>query len=309
MRQHILLVGLSALGAGGLVIAACQTDDPNQCVGENCGTQSVGPSGGSGPGSGGKGGGTPGSGGMTTGGGDGGTAAMGGSAPGSGGATTGGGDGGTSTTTTGSGGSGGGPPPPVCGDGKKNQVGEFCDDGNTKAGDGCSPTCKVEKDWTCDNSMPTVCKINGCNEAIATDMTGANPVTIPTAPGAPHCIKVKQMVKITHTASGAAGQPMLVGGTYDGAKNQDALSPIQPACAEQYPAASTPTCNNGASGGCINQTTCVKGNAAEPCCVYVNLDAGNNCYTGGCYVLQVGVYPFFDNSNPAANNGAIFVVP
>ncbi|MEA2751993.1 MAG: hypothetical protein QOI41_6136 [Myxococcales bacterium] len=40
-------------------------------------------------------------------------------------------------------------PPAVCGD-KKAGVGESCDDGNTTAGDGCSPTCQIEAPyWAC----------------------------------------------------------------------------------------------------------------------------------------------------------------
>jgi fibro-slime domain-containing protein len=40
-------------------------------------------------------------------------------------------------------------PPAVCGD-KKAGVGESCDDGNTTAGDGCSPACQIEAPyWAC----------------------------------------------------------------------------------------------------------------------------------------------------------------
>jgi fibro-slime domain-containing protein len=40
-------------------------------------------------------------------------------------------------------------PPAVCGD-KKAGIGESCDDGNTTAGDGCSPTCQIEAPyWAC----------------------------------------------------------------------------------------------------------------------------------------------------------------
>jgi fibro-slime domain-containing protein len=40
-------------------------------------------------------------------------------------------------------------PPAVCGD-KVAGLGESCDDGNTKAGDGCSPTCQIEAPfWAC----------------------------------------------------------------------------------------------------------------------------------------------------------------
>jgi fibro-slime domain-containing protein len=47
--------------------------------------------------------------------------------------------------------------PPACGDGVLNQTGEDCDDGNTRAGDGCSGICKVEPNHSCpiDPSNPT----------------------------------------------------------------------------------------------------------------------------------------------------------
>lgn len=43
----------------------------------------------------------------------------------------------------------------VCGNGLV-EPGEECDDDNTEAGDGCSPTCRVEEGWTCTGS-PSVC--------------------------------------------------------------------------------------------------------------------------------------------------------
>jgi cysteine-rich repeat protein len=44
---------------------------------------------------------------------------------------------------------------PFCGDGYTDR-GEMCDDGNNKAGDGCSAACKVERWWYCDGS-PSFC--------------------------------------------------------------------------------------------------------------------------------------------------------
>ena len=44
---------------------------------------------------------------------------------------------------------------PPCGDGLLD-AGEFCDDGNTDDGDGCSSTCTVEPDSTC-TGEPSVC--------------------------------------------------------------------------------------------------------------------------------------------------------
>eukprot|EP00163_Fabomonas_tropica_P017020 TRINITY_DN302_c0_g1_i1.p1 TRINITY_DN302_c0_g1~~TRINITY_DN302_c0_g1_i1.p1 ORF type:complete len:4597 (+),score=418.58 TRINITY_DN302_c0_g1_i1:1654-13791(+) len=38
---------------------------------------------------------------------------------------------------------------PICGDGEYPEVNEECDDGNLVAGDGCSPSCGVESQWSC----------------------------------------------------------------------------------------------------------------------------------------------------------------
>jgi len=47
-------------------------------------------------------------------------------------------------------------PPSVCGD-KKAGLGESCDDGNTKAGDGCSATCQIEAPyWACAFGSPCI---------------------------------------------------------------------------------------------------------------------------------------------------------
>lgn len=72
---------------------------------------------------------------------------------GTGGTTGGGGTGGT----TSSGGTGGTTSTPTdeCGDGKMTGA-EACDDDNTNAGDGCSPTCTVEAGFAC-TGEPSVC--------------------------------------------------------------------------------------------------------------------------------------------------------
>lgn len=44
---------------------------------------------------------------------------------------------------------------PVCGNGL-SEVGESCDDGNKISGDGCSTTCLIEADYTC-NGEPSKC--------------------------------------------------------------------------------------------------------------------------------------------------------
>ena len=46
----------------------------------------------------------------------------------------------------------------ICGNGFNDS--EDCDDGNPYSGDGCSSTCKVEPNYTCDNNFPSVCTLN-----------------------------------------------------------------------------------------------------------------------------------------------------
>jgi cysteine-rich repeat protein len=59
----------------------------------------------------------------------------------------------------------------ACGDGKRNPnagANEVCDDGNTLAGDGCSPTCQQETGFTCTgaaNSLST-CTGGACGNAV-----------------------------------------------------------------------------------------------------------------------------------------------
>ncbi len=99
------------------------------------------------------------------------TSGVGGGSGGSGSGTTssssssgsGGSGGSSSTTTTGSGG-------PVCGDGTKDPS-EACDDGNTVAGDGCSPMCEIEDPDTCPG--PTI-PLTTAGLTIKGDTTGAN---------------------------------------------------------------------------------------------------------------------------------------
>jgi cysteine-rich repeat protein len=45
---------------------------------------------------------------------------------------------------------------PGCGDGTFNEETELCDDGNSEAGDGCSPGCQPEPGWSC-SADPTAC--------------------------------------------------------------------------------------------------------------------------------------------------------
>jgi cysteine-rich repeat protein len=48
--------------------------------------------------------------------------------------------------------------PAICGDGIVSDLLETCDDGNTKAGDGCSPSCATEPGWICDGGGPMSCR-------------------------------------------------------------------------------------------------------------------------------------------------------
>jgi cysteine-rich repeat protein len=64
----------------------------------------------------------------------------------------------------------------VCGDGAVISGSEACDDGNTAAGDGCSPTCTVETGYTCSGG-PSNCVLLAANATCA----GATAITANTA--------------------------------------------------------------------------------------------------------------------------------
>ena len=51
-----------------------------------------------------------------------------------------------------------------CGDGIV-VIPELCDDGNTMAGDGCSPNCKLEPGWKCSGS-PSTCSHTTCGDKV-----------------------------------------------------------------------------------------------------------------------------------------------
>lgn len=60
------------------------------------------------------------------------------------------------------------PLPPQCGNGKIESnatVTETCDDGNTKGGDGCSSTCKLEAGWKC-TAVNIPCVADKCGDGI-----------------------------------------------------------------------------------------------------------------------------------------------
>lgn len=119
--------------------------------------------------------------------------------------------------------------------------------------------------------------IHGCLSTSTIDNTGSATVDIgyPIAAGNwPYCLSVSLNTTVTVGNDGSAGvgDMLIVGGSYDGqAKVYDASSPIQPDC----------------------------------------LDPNNaGCYAGGTWLFGLaGVYPFYDNSDPDARAGVVYVVP
>lgn len=58
---------------------------------------------------------------------------------------------------------------PGCGNGVPNGAFEFCDDGNTMAGDGCNVNCEVETGYNCivpGMGMPSSCHMKGCGDGV-----------------------------------------------------------------------------------------------------------------------------------------------
>lgn len=53
---------------------------------------------------------------------------------------------------------------PTCGDGTVGLL-EFCDDGNTTDADGCTH-CRVDTNYNCDTSEPSVCQMEGCGDGL-----------------------------------------------------------------------------------------------------------------------------------------------
>jgi hypothetical protein len=128
--------------------------------------------------------------------------------------------------------------------------------------------------------------IHGCTSTSAIDSTGMNLLDLgyPQAPASwPLChrVSLNTMVTVGNDGSPGLGEILIVGGTFDGAvKAYDAQSPIQPSCA---------TCG-------------VNGCTFDP--------NASGCYSGGSWnFVLAGAYPLYDNSDPAAHVGVIYVQP
>ena len=67
----------------------------------------------------------------------------------------------------------------ICGNGVR-ETGEACDDGNTKAADGCNATCKIETGTSCNDKTPGVVGDSGCESGVCNAVAGA-PGTCATA--------------------------------------------------------------------------------------------------------------------------------
>ena len=63
-------------------------------------------------------------------------------------------------------------PPTTCGDGILDPA-ESCDDGNAVAGDGCSPTCRVEIGFKCSGS-PSICTPTTCGDGMVEGSEGCD---------------------------------------------------------------------------------------------------------------------------------------
>ena len=64
-------------------------------------------------------------------------------------------------------------PEPICGNGDIT-YGEFCDDGNTTSGDGCSSLCKAESGYTCPQVGKPCVPIGQCGDGVITTGEGCD---------------------------------------------------------------------------------------------------------------------------------------
>ena len=138
MRRHIISIGLIAAGAVLALTAACGSDGDGACSsGTFCDPGNPNQDGGSSGFA---------SSGFGTSSGDNGTS-------------------GTSGTDPGDGGNFVDAPVAVCGNGIQDGN-DTCDDGNTKSGDGCSDTCKLEDGFVCNVPNTPCAPIGGCGDGV-----------------------------------------------------------------------------------------------------------------------------------------------
>jgi hypothetical protein len=126
--------------------------------------------------------------------------------------------------------------------------------------------------------------VNGCLSTNTMDMTNQSTVSLTNPLTQPLCITVSQNTVVSVDGTSSQPGPLIVGGSYDAMtdlKTYDSMSPIQPACFD---------CQ-----------------VFAPACWEPNT---NSCYNPSSWTFSaVGAFGFYDNSNPAANRGAVYVVP
>ena len=163
------------------------------------------------------------------------------------------------------------PPPgsnPYCGDGVVNNVWEACDDGNTRPGDGCSGTCKVEPNWSCSSGtcVPTIVCGDGeveggevCDDGNTGDGDGCSS----------DCFSITPGYECPSTGGACA-------------EIDPCTRPNPPASCYPPPTGPTPTCGDGVR----NQPTeqCDDGNTrpGDGCSGACRVEPNWNCSSGTC---------------------------
>jgi cysteine-rich repeat protein len=154
---------------------------------------------------------------------------------------------------------------------------EGCDDGNTRAGDGCSTTCDVEDGWTCTEASPSVCRMLCRGPA---DCNDGNPCT-------------SDICDL-----GDCRNPVAPAGTVCPTGVCLGTSTMCVACVDNSTCAgATPFCNTATNAcvACLNSSQCNDGNdcttdacAANRCTATAN-PTGSACTGGVCNAARMCV--------------------
>lgn len=170
----------------------------------------------------------------------------------------------------------------TCGNGVKNPATEICDDGNTKSGDGCSSTCRVEPGWLC--TIPgAACVAIKCGDKVVAGQEDCDDGNTADGDGCSSKCRVEEGFKCP--PPGTACSPTTCGdGKKEGVEqcddgNLDPFDGCDPACHAE-PKCSGGTCTSVCGDGLrFSNEACDDGNGhnGDGCSSSCKLEPGYSC--------------------------------